>query len=278
MLDALADDPAGEAAIDLRGPLLDGGDRAALRSFLGSGEVEARCDVAGIWNVAETAFAGVWWVRHAAADGSTLVERSWSRAPRPSCSPTRPISRRRTATLRGAWMRSIRPRPAAVRHRRTHHGRTHQPIARPTNCGSTASRAAPSRRTQLHRLADGACRPAGRGGDGRRAGPGTAPGRDLAVVPGMHRLHRIADALVQPDAREPDLRFHLARLPPHAAGGLRRGGRSGPARVDGRQQGQVHRRGGRFGARRAPAASTRRSRAVTNLRHPGTRPSSTRRP
>lgn len=74
MLHALADDPAGEAAIDLRGPLLDGGDRAALRSFLGSGEVEARCDVAGIWNVAETAFAGVWWVRHAAADGSTLVE------------------------------------------------------------------------------------------------------------------------------------------------------------------------------------------------------------
>lgn len=74
LLDALARDPAREAAIDLRGLPLDDTDREALRRFLGEGEVDAACDVVGASRVKETSFAGVWWVRHAAADGATLVE------------------------------------------------------------------------------------------------------------------------------------------------------------------------------------------------------------
>ena len=51
----------------------------------------------------------------------------------------------------------------------------------------------------------------------RGAGQGPAAVGDLAVVPGMHRLHRIAHALALPHAGKPDLRHDLARLPPHAA-------------------------------------------------------------
>ena len=45
---------------------------------------------------------------------------------------------------------------------------------------------------------------------------------DLAVLPGVHRLHRVADALGVTDGRGTDLRRDLARLPPHAAGRVRR--------------------------------------------------------
>ena len=57
---------------------------------------------------------------------------------------------------------------------------------------------------RLHRLAAGAAAVGG-GRDGRRPGPGATAVGDLAVVPGVHRLHRVADALVQPKPRGDDL-------------------------------------------------------------------------
>lgn len=63
-----------EAAIDLRALPMTAGDRADLESFLGRGEVSARLDVAGVSEVWETRFAGVWWLRHLAGDGRVAAE------------------------------------------------------------------------------------------------------------------------------------------------------------------------------------------------------------
>ena len=78
---------------------------------------------------------------------------------------------------------------------------------------------------ELPRRADGA---AGLGDPGLRRRPRQRPPPvgNLAVVPGMHRLHRVGHAPVLADVREPDLRPRLARLPRDAAGGVGRGGRS----------------------------------------------------
>ena len=74
LLAALAGDPGWEGAIDLRGLPVDDAARAALRDFLGCGEVDASCDVAGASSVRETSFCGVWWVVHRCASGAPLVE------------------------------------------------------------------------------------------------------------------------------------------------------------------------------------------------------------
>lgn len=74
LLDGLAADPEAEATIDLRSLPLADADRAALRERLGRGEVEAVLDVAGATRVHETAFAGVWWVRHGETGDATAIE------------------------------------------------------------------------------------------------------------------------------------------------------------------------------------------------------------
>jgi hydrogenase-1 operon protein HyaF len=68
-------DGTGEsAAIDIRSLPMTAGDREILEKRLGRGEVTARLDVAGISEIWETRYAGVWWVRHLAADGRTAAE------------------------------------------------------------------------------------------------------------------------------------------------------------------------------------------------------------
>ena len=42
----------------------------------------------------------------------------------------------------------------------------------------------------------------------------------LALVPGMHRMHRVVDAQPRTDDRGSDFRSHLARLSPYVAGCL----------------------------------------------------------
>jgi hydrogenase-1 operon protein HyaF len=71
-LQALARNPRRSRAIDLNSLPLDDAERAALRTRLGQGEVQASVQAAGETRVDETAFAGVWWVEHAGADGRPL--------------------------------------------------------------------------------------------------------------------------------------------------------------------------------------------------------------
>ncbi len=63
-------------AIDLSGMPLTRADREALETCLGRGEVEATLDVAGRSEIWETAWSGVWWVRHRGGDAiaSELIE------------------------------------------------------------------------------------------------------------------------------------------------------------------------------------------------------------
>jgi hydrogenase-1 operon protein HyaF len=63
-----------EGLIDLRGlPMLDA-DRQQLEERLGRGEVTALIDVAGETEIWETAFSGVWWLRHKGSDGRVVQE------------------------------------------------------------------------------------------------------------------------------------------------------------------------------------------------------------
>ncbi|MBX5454933.1 MAG: hydrogenase expression/formation protein [Acidobacteriia bacterium] len=61
-------------AIDLRSLPLTEADRAELEEHLGRGEVEARLAVVGASEVWETAYAGVWWIRHLGAEGEIASE------------------------------------------------------------------------------------------------------------------------------------------------------------------------------------------------------------
>jgi hydrogenase-1 operon protein HyaF len=66
LLDALAADGS-TGAIDLRSLPLTAADREQLESLLGRGEVRADLDLAGRSEVWETAYPGVWWIRHLGA-------------------------------------------------------------------------------------------------------------------------------------------------------------------------------------------------------------------
>jgi hydrogenase-1 operon protein HyaF len=75
MLDHFA--ASGESgAIDLSGMPLTRADREALQTRLGRGEVVATLEVAGRSDIWETAYSGVWWVRHWGGDvvASELIE------------------------------------------------------------------------------------------------------------------------------------------------------------------------------------------------------------
>jgi hydrogenase-1 operon protein HyaF len=60
--------------IDLRSLPLSSGERADLEARLGKGEVDIALLAAGESRIWETRYAGVWWLRHAGGDGSTLAE------------------------------------------------------------------------------------------------------------------------------------------------------------------------------------------------------------
>ena len=61
-------------AIDLRGLPMTEEDRIRLEDRLGRGEVSARLDVAGMSEVWETSYPGVWWIRHRGGDGQIAAE------------------------------------------------------------------------------------------------------------------------------------------------------------------------------------------------------------
>lgn len=73
-LDALVQDGT-VAAIDLRSLPLSAEDRARLEEALGQGEVSVAIDAAGESELHETAYPGVWWVRHYGAGRQLLTER-----------------------------------------------------------------------------------------------------------------------------------------------------------------------------------------------------------
>jgi hypothetical protein len=89
--------------------------------------------------------------------------------------------------------------------------------------------------------------PAGRrrGGGGQGGGSRQAALGDLAALPGMHGLLRVAAARRAPDAGKADPRRHLARLPRDPDGRRRAPGRSRAQGGDEGQQGQVRAGGGR---------------------------------
>jgi hydrogenase-1 operon protein HyaF len=60
--------------IDLRSLPLSDADRAQLEELLGRGEVQLELDLAGASEVWETAYSGVWWIRHRGAGGKIATE------------------------------------------------------------------------------------------------------------------------------------------------------------------------------------------------------------
>ena len=62
------------ASIDLRSLPMTDQDREQLEELLGQGEVSAVIELAGLTEVRETAFSGVWWVRHMAQDEQIAYE------------------------------------------------------------------------------------------------------------------------------------------------------------------------------------------------------------
>jgi hydrogenase-1 operon protein HyaF len=62
------------SSIDLRSLPMSQADRDQLEELLGRGEVNARLEIAGPSEVWETAYSGVWWVRHKGAGGRVATE------------------------------------------------------------------------------------------------------------------------------------------------------------------------------------------------------------
>jgi len=62
------------SSIDLRSLPMTQADRDQLQELLGRGEVSARLDIAGPSDIWETAYAGVWWIRHMGAGERIATE------------------------------------------------------------------------------------------------------------------------------------------------------------------------------------------------------------
>lgn len=73
LLDAL-NEKGTVGSIDLRSLPMTNADREQLENLLGRGEVHAELDLAGTSEVWETAFAGVWWIRHKGAADKIACE------------------------------------------------------------------------------------------------------------------------------------------------------------------------------------------------------------
>lgn len=73
MLHELAEDSS-PGTIDLRSLPMSDHDRGRLEERLGRGEVAASLDVAGLTEIWETSYTGVWWVRHRGRDGDITNE------------------------------------------------------------------------------------------------------------------------------------------------------------------------------------------------------------
>ena len=73
LLDAL-NEKGTVGSIDLRSLPMTDADREQLEELLGRGEVHAELDLAGTSEVWETAYAGVWWIRHKGAADKIACE------------------------------------------------------------------------------------------------------------------------------------------------------------------------------------------------------------
>lgn len=62
------------STIDLRSLPLTQADREQLQELLGHGEVSIRLEIAGVTEIRETAYSGVWWIRHMGAGGLVATE------------------------------------------------------------------------------------------------------------------------------------------------------------------------------------------------------------
>lgn len=62
------------STIDLRSLPMSQADRDQLQEMLGHGEVNASLEVSGPSAIWETAFPGVWWIRHMGAGGRIATE------------------------------------------------------------------------------------------------------------------------------------------------------------------------------------------------------------
>jgi len=61
-------------SIDLHGLPMSDEDRNCLQERLGRGEVSAHIEVNGLTEVWETAYTGVWWIRHQNRDNRIIAE------------------------------------------------------------------------------------------------------------------------------------------------------------------------------------------------------------
>ena len=89
MLDTLAD-KGQPGSIDLRSLPLSDADREELEHLLGHGEVHAELQVAGTSEVWETAYPGVWWIRHRGA-GEKIASEEIAVCPVPEILITHPV-------------------------------------------------------------------------------------------------------------------------------------------------------------------------------------------
>jgi hydrogenase-1 operon protein HyaF len=74
LLTRLATEPNFSDAIDLNSLPMGEAERDRLRDRLGVGEVRAAIDAAGPSQIVETAYSGVWWVRHGDSNGDAVLE------------------------------------------------------------------------------------------------------------------------------------------------------------------------------------------------------------
>jgi hydrogenase-1 operon protein HyaF len=61
-------------AVDLKSLPLTAADLDILRDKLGQGEVNARVDAAGLTEIRETAYPGVWWLTYYEMDGEAILD------------------------------------------------------------------------------------------------------------------------------------------------------------------------------------------------------------
>jgi HupH hydrogenase expression protein, C-terminal conserved region len=101
----------GPAAVELTSMPLTALDRAEIKARLGRGEVSATIESAGRSEIWETAYAGVWFVRHLGCDGAVVTETIEIR-PAPLILFSHPDDRRAAAARLGEDLR-LRNAPAA---------------------------------------------------------------------------------------------------------------------------------------------------------------------
>ena len=77
-------------SIDLRSLPLSDADREELEGLLGHGEVHAELELAGKSEVWETAYPGVWWIRHRGA-GDKIASEEIAVCPVPEILITHPV-------------------------------------------------------------------------------------------------------------------------------------------------------------------------------------------